>query len=83
MYLEEPSAKERGVSAVYLLSGYLKPLQTNGKHDDDNLRDEENGMDLDDQPTPSGSTETEQTTGEEEIKTRTIKLVTLDQLECE
>lgn len=78
LFLEDPSAKERGVSAVYLLSGYARPVTTNNVKQEDG---DENGMDID-EPTQSSSVDPPTQEGEA-IKTRTVKLVALSDLEGE
>ena len=75
-YLQEPSAKERGVSAVYLLSGFLtrNPAIENGKN---GHNEDEQGMDVAgrDEPTSTQENETK-----EVFRTRTVMLVTSEEL---
>lgn len=80
-YLQEPSAKERGVSAVYLLSGFLTRNPTNENEENGHKEEQDNGMDLDGKEEPTTTQGNDKK--EEEIKTRTVMLVSSEELEGE
>ncbi|GAA6012542.1 hypothetical protein JCM11491_005427 [Sporobolomyces phaffii] len=83
LYLDDPSAQERGVSAVYLVSGYLRPREEpSTSTSNGGPRDEPDGaaaaMDLDEPPSsqPRGDDE------RDVVQTRTVKLVAFSDLEA-
>ncbi|GAA5888003.1 hypothetical protein JCM5296_001528 [Sporobolomyces johnsonii] len=80
-YLADHVAAERGVSAVYLLSGYLKPTLSTSANGHANQGGEAMDVDSD---APSSSIPPKQDPEEERevIKTRTVMLVPASELEA-